>query len=154
MHSRRPSWLSLVRGVAWVGAAGSLVGCSSSSSSPSAAPTFTDVYQQILGPQCGAGCHMPGASGVTQGMLDLSSQTTAYNALFEVAAAGSACAGKGTRVIPGNVDQSVLAEKIDPKLFPNLDCGGLMPLGGATLSQSDIDEVESWIAAGAKNDTD
>ncbi|HXX70212.1 MAG TPA: hypothetical protein VEK07_23735 [Polyangiaceae bacterium] len=154
MDSRRPSWPSLVRHLAWIGAAWGLGGCSGSSSSSSAPATFTEVYEQVLGPQCGQMCHMPNGSGVTLGMLDLSTQTTAFNALVEVAAAGSACAGKNVvRVIPGNVDQSLLAEKIDPKLFQSMNvCGSPMPLDENALPQTQIDEVESWIAAGAKND--
>lgn len=171
MHSARLPLLPLVGGLGWLAVVGALAACggststagtsstssestsssTGSSSSSSAPATFTEVYQQVLGPQCGVGCHRPNENGVTLGMLDMSSQATAYSNLFEVAAAGSACAGKGTRVIAGNADQSVLAEKIDPKLFPSLDCGSPMPLDANPLPQSQIDEVESWIAAGAMN---
>jgi hypothetical protein len=180
MHFLRPSMLALVGGLGWIGAVSfastSVVGCSggsgesngngsdsgsessssqsgSSSSSSGSAPTFTQVYADILGPQCGAVCHLAGGPGVTIGMLDMSTQTNAFNNLVEVNAMGApnGCAGKGVRVVPGHPDESILAEKVDPTLFSSLNCGVLMPQGGATLPESQIMEIENWITAGAPN---
>lgn len=180
MHFPRPTLLAFVRGFRCIGIVGfvsaSLVACSSSSSSPSSngtengtenstgtatsgssssgpAATFTQVYNDVLGPSCGTVCHMPGGVGVQTGLLDMSSKATAYTMLFEVSAMGTpnGCAGKGVRVVPGNVDSSVLAEKVDPKLFPALNCGAIMPLDEPNLPQNQITEIESWIAAGAMN---
>jgi len=172
MHFPRPSLLVLVAGIGWTAAglaSASLGACSGSSgnstagdtsgssstsgSTSSGAPTFTEVYTSILGPTCGDACHQPGAAGVEIGFLDMSSKSTAYQNLYNVAAMGTpdGCLGKGTRVVPGNVDESVLAEKIDPALFPSLNCGAIMPQGESNLPESQIEEVESWIAAGALN---
>jgi hypothetical protein len=52
-------------------------------------PTFTNVYSSIIGARC-VGCHKPGSSGVTTGMLDMSSQATAYANLVGVASDGGA----------------------------------------------------------------
>lgn len=169
MHFLRPSVLTLVGGLGWIGAmslaSANMAGCSSStgesngnsnssgsesSSSSSGTPaTFTEIYDNILQPTCAvSGCHVPGGIGVTTGNLDMSSKSTAYTKLFEVAASGSGCSGKGTRVVPNQPDESVLAWKVDPALMSML-CGSAMPLDGTPLTQTQIDQIESWIMAGA-----
>jgi hypothetical protein len=180
MHFLRPSLIAFVGGLG-IGAVGiasaSLVGCSSSSgesngngsssssessastsgsTSSSSQVTFTQVYGDVLGMQCGPVCHYPGGPGVVTGKLDMSTQAVAYQNLVgdgggvEAMGAPDGCAGDGIRVVPGKPDASVLAEKVDPKLFPSLGCGQMMPLGGS-LPQSQIVEIESWIMAGALN---
>src|SRR5579863_9153830 len=59
--------------------------------------TWTQVYADIIGPTCST-CHNPTGSGGALGKLNMSSADTAYTDLVNVAAAGSACGGKGTRV--------------------------------------------------------
>ena len=55
-------------------------------------PTFTNVYANVIGARC-TGCHRPGGSGVNVGMLDMSTQATAYANLVGVTSAGT---GAGT----------------------------------------------------------
>jgi len=55
-------------------------------------PTFTNVYANVIGVRC-TGCHRPGGSGVTVGMLDMSTQAAAYTNLVGVTSAG---VGAGT----------------------------------------------------------
>jgi hypothetical protein len=130
-----------------------LLACSGSNSgSPGGtdggAPTFTEVYTQVISQKCLA-CHVPGQIGVSEGMLDMSTQANAYTNLFEAAAAGSACAGQGTRVIAGQPATSLLFEKVSMATPP---CGQRMPLSMPALPQSEINEIQDWIAAGAHND--
>jgi hypothetical protein len=145
--------------IALATAGAALAGCSSSDNTPSgssssstsngsaAVPTFTEVYTQIISVNC-LGCHVPGQIGVTHGMLDMSSQSTAYTDLVGVMAAGSACSGMGTRVVAGDPTTSLLYEKVSG----TQPCGSRMPLDGNPLSTSDIAEIHDWIAGGALDD--
>ncbi len=110
--------------------------------------TWTQVYADIIGPTC-SGCHNPAGNGGALGKLNMSSPDTAYTDLVSVAAAGSACAGKGTRVTPGNAATSIMYLKVSPT--DASPCGYKMPLGGAPLPQAQVDEIASWINAGAMN---
>jgi hypothetical protein len=170
MHFPRPSLLASVRGLGSIGvatmAATIVVACSSSSSpsntssnEDSGTPvTFTEIYTDIISQICVA-CHIPGGTGVTVGMLDMSTQALAYANLVgedggagvEAAGTPNGCVGKGLRVVPGNFHESILAEKVDPTLFSSLNCGLLMPQGGQ-LTSAQIQSIESWISEGAKND--
>jgi hypothetical protein len=139
-------------------AAGGAVACSSSSGGSAAstsgdgaaAPTFTQVYADVLGPSCGMVCHNPSGVGVTQGKLDMSTQAAAFMNL-KMAAQGAACASSGMqRVTPGNADKSLVYLKVS--LDDPTPCGGHMPLQLPNLPQDKTDEIENWINAGAKND--
>ena len=110
--------------------------------------TWTQVYADIIGPTCST-CHNPAGSGGALGKLNMSSADTAYTDLVNVAAAGSACGGKGTRVTPGNAATSIMYLKVSPT--DASPCGVKMPFGGAPLAQSLVDEIASWINAGAMN---
>jgi hypothetical protein len=117
---------------------------------PEAGPssTFTMVYTDIISPIC-VTCHNPQGIGVTSGMLDMSSKATAFSDLVGVAAMGSGCSGKGTRVVAGNAATSILFEKVDPN--QGAPCGSKMPLGGTPLTDAQASEIESWINGGAMN---
>lgn len=52
-------------------------------------------------------------------------------------------------IVPGHPEQSMLVEQILPKG----DKKPAMPKGKEPLSTADIDTIQKWIAAGAKNDT-
>jgi hypothetical protein len=110
--------------------------------------TWTEVYTGIIQPTC-SGCHNPGGLGGTSGKLDMSSQDTAYANLVNAPASGSACAGKGTRVTPSNAATSIMYQKVSPA--DPAPCGSKMPFGGAALPQDEVDEIASWINAGAMN---
>jgi hypothetical protein len=134
-----------------LGAAALGLGCGSSSaagSSPDTAPTFTDVYNDIISPICST-CHTP--KGIAP-FLDMSSQASAYSNLVGVKADGPACGKSGaTRVVASNAKESLMFEKVSEDPPP---CGKQMPLGcsGADcLSASLQQEIENWINAGALN---
>ena len=55
------------------------------------------------------------------------------------------------RVVPSLPDSSYLVHKVQGTQATVGGLGGQMPLGGAPLSQSQINLIRAWIAAGAKN---
>jgi hypothetical protein len=123
-----------------------LLACSSSS----APPTFTTVYTTTITNKCSP-CHTTaGGAGVMFGMLDMTTQANAYANLVNKPAAGVQCGGKGTRVVPGNANQSIMYLKVS--LDDPSPCGNKMPDNLAPLAQSEADGIEAWINAGAKND--
>jgi len=114
-----------------------------------AAPTFTQIYNNIIVQRC-TPCHTTaGGIGVTMGHLDMTSQAAAFANLVGVAAAGVACAGHGTRVTPGNQETSIMYLKIS--LDDPAPCGSKMPLGLPALSKDEADAIENWIKSGAPN---
>jgi hypothetical protein len=148
-----PSAFIIAIGIASASAA--LVGCSSPNSGPSpgateneagvTTPTFTEVYTQVIAVNC-LTCHVPGQIGVTEGMLDMSTQALAFQDLVGVAAAGSACGGTGeTRVVPSEPTMSLLYQKVSG----TETCGTRMPQNSAPLQQTSINEIHDWIAGGA-----
>jgi hypothetical protein len=132
-------------------------------------PTFTNVYADVIAPRC-VSCHQPGKSGVNTGMLDMSTQATAYGSLVGVPAAGTGAGASGVtctslgvgaedggspllRVAPGSASSSLLYEKVNARVVGiNPPCGSGMPLTGAALTQAQVDLIGDWIGAGATND--
>jgi len=122
----------------------------------SASVSFSDVYA-IIESRC-LPCHTNGG-GVTNGMLNMSSQTDAYTNLVGssgagVAAAGTACGTSGElRVDPGSASESLLWQKVNSKLAGTAaPCGNPMPPGSAAaLTQEQVDTIAAWIEAGAPN---
>jgi hypothetical protein len=127
-------------------------------------PTFTNVYATVIGQRC-IGCHRPGGSGVTVGMLDMSTQAAAYVNLVGVNAQGIGAGASGmtcasvmpalVRVAPGDAGSSLLFNKLHSKLAgTSPPCGSPMPLPAAALSltQAEVDLISAWITAGAQND--
>jgi hypothetical protein len=103
--------------------------------------TWTEVYA-VISSRCML-CH---SGGMPSGGLNMSSKPLAYQNLVGVAAAGSSCAGMGTRVVASDPDGSLLFRKVS-EMMPG--CGGRMPLGGPYLSSANVTLIRDWIAAGA-----
>jgi hypothetical protein len=110
-----------------------------------AAMTFTQLYTSVIMPVCST-CHSGTNAGKVMGMLDMSTKAMAFTNLVGVAGAGSACAGKGTRVVAGKSAMSLLWEKLQP----TVPCGMRMPRTG-TITPLQIAQVAAWIDAGALN---
>jgi len=109
------------------------------------AATLSQIQQTVFSPRC-AGCHNgsqpPG--GALPGSLDLRAGSS-FASLVAVASLEQPALA---RVAPGAPDLSYLIRKLEGA--PGIS-GSRMPLGGPFLDQAAIDEVKSWIAAGAAN---
>ncbi|NOZ06249.1 MAG: hypothetical protein GXP41_07860 [Chloroflexi bacterium] len=101
-----------------------------------AATSFSADVFPLLQARCAGQCHNPQAAAAMGGW-----DATTYDALMGT--------GKHAPVVqPGDPAGSLLLQKVrgtQPE-------GVRMPLGGAPLSEAEIRTIESWIAAGAKND--
>jgi len=110
-------------------------------------PTWSSIYELVIGPSCGESCHGPGpASQIMQSQLDLSDAATAYAALVGEEAKGDACAGMGTLVVASDPDSSLLIDKI-ASMTPS--CGDPMPVVPPLLPDSSVEPIRQWIADGA-----
>jgi hypothetical protein len=86
--------------------------------------------------------------GYTMGMLDMSSEATAYTNLVGVAAMAAVCTGKGMRVVAGDSAMSILYTKVAAANVPT--CGPKMPATGAKLTAMQVAMIKAWIDGGAK----
>jgi CHRD domain/Bacterial Ig domain len=119
---------------------------------PSAAPpppppptgaTLTQLQTAIFSPIC-AVCHN-GSGSALPGSMNLSSAAASFAALVSVPSVEQ---GSVLRVAPNDPDASYLVRKLEGAAGIS---GARMPLGGPFLDQATIDQVRSWIAAGAQN---
>lgn len=94
------------------------------STDAASAPTFTEIYTNILRPYCaGSTCHDPGsAKGI-----GFASRSSAYTAVR-------------ARVKPGNGAGSSFFKTVD---------SGSMPRGAPKLSPQNLAKIQGWIDAGA-----
>jgi hypothetical protein len=125
--------------------------CSSpTTTSPSLAPTFTNVYAQIFPVETKAQCsfcHSLPPNAKSNGSLSTGTdKASAYKALVGPATT-TACSATKPYVVAGNADESLLFLKLTSP-----PCGGRMPLGGDALTADQLDLVRRWIAAGAQDD--
>jgi CHRD domain/Bacterial Ig domain len=110
---------------------------------PTAAATLTQLQSSIFTPICST-CHS-GVGGSLPGSMNLTSASASFAALVNVASAEQASV---LRVAPSNPDASYLVQKLEGAAGI---AGARMPLGGPFLAQTTIDQVRSWISAGAQN---
>jgi len=109
------------------------------------APTLTQLQSSIFTPIC-SGCHngTPGAGNGLPGIQDLRAGST-FAALVDVSSIEKPAL---KRVNPGDAANSYIIQKLE-------GAAGIsparMPLGGPYLDQATIDQVKSWINAGALN---
>jgi hypothetical protein len=139
-----------------------LTGCSSDSSGDDAAGAgsagnaapaakFSEIYSMMFpmatNARCDA-CHSMPANDVANGNLEMGkTPVSAYMALVGQTSKSSRCMSK-TLVVPGQPEMSLLYQKLSAAP----PCGSRMPLGGAAFSDTQLEMIRSWIAAGAKND--
>ena len=101
-------------------------GATGSGGTGGAAPTFTQIYTQILVVYCaGSQCHDPGS----QKGVAFSTQSGAYSSIKSL-------------VTPGNGANSSFYKTVN---------SGSMPPGGPKLSAANLALIEAWINAGALN---
>jgi len=103
-------------------------------------PSFaTDVFQVLTRNGCTAGgCHGGGQGGLTM--------TSATNGYAHLVGVPSTETGE-LRVLAGNADDSYLVKKLEGRAA----VGARMPLGGAPLTATDLQNIKNWINRGAKN---
>jgi uncharacterized protein (TIGR03118 family) len=104
------------------------------------APTLATLQSTIFGPICST-CHTGGGASLPSSM-NLSSQAATAAALIGV---NSQEAPALKRVMAGDANNSYVVQKVEGTAA----VGGRMPLGGAPLSQANIDGIRAWIQAGA-----
>jgi len=106
---------------------------------------FERDIQPIFTANCAlSGCHAGTSPQQGQNLSD----GLAYQSIVNVPA--NERAGL-MRVLPSQPDSSYLVHKVQGTQASVGGSGGQMPLGGTPLSQSQIDLIRAWIAAGAKN---
>jgi mono/diheme cytochrome c family protein len=104
------------------------------------AVSLATLQANLFGPVC-SGCHS-GVGAALPGSMNLTSQASTAAALINVT---SLEVPSLKRVLPGDPANSYVVHKISG----TQTVGGRMPLGGAALSQQQIDDVKAWIQAGA-----
>jgi hypothetical protein len=106
---------------------------------------FERDIQPIFSANCAlSGCH----AGTSPQQGQNLSEGLAYQNIVNIPA--NERAGM-MRVTPSLPDSSYLVHKVQGTQATVGGSGGQMPLGGAPLSQSQINLIRAWIAAGAKN---
>jgi hypothetical protein len=115
------------------------------------AAKFSDMYAMMFPrdtkPQCN-NCHGRPPDETGNGKLDMGTDpAAAYAAIVGQKSPGTKCSS-GVLVVPGDPGSSLFLQK----LSPNPPCGDRMPLGGAPLSDAQLQMIRGWIAAGAQND--
>jgi hypothetical protein len=123
------------------GSTGQAGGGGAAGGSTAAAVSFSDIYTGILATGCS--CHNGGAGG-----LDLATRNIAYANLVGVPS--SSCLGE-QRVVPGDAEASVLFHALAHTALGLCDVP-TMPRSGAQLSAAQIDQLQAWITAGARDD--
>jgi hypothetical protein len=120
-------------------------------SAPITGAHFSQIYPVIFPTSTIARCnfcHSMPASEASNGKLSVGMDAQAAHAsLVGRSSASSRCMGKPL-VTPGHPETSLLLQK----LGPTPPCGSRMPVGGAALSDAQMELIRSWIAAGALND--
>jgi uncharacterized protein (TIGR03118 family) len=109
-----------------------------------AASTLTQLQATVFGPIC-SGCHN-GVGSSLPGVQNLTSAAATYKALVNVASIEQPTL---LRVKPGDPTDSYVIHKLEGAAGIT---GARMPFGGPYLSQATMDEIESWISAGAADD--
>ena len=135
-------------------------GCGSGA--PPSANSFTEVYTRTIQPTCSSVyCHYNGAS-IRFSALDMSSKVRAYWSLVGQPCMGPNCYKQGTRVVPGDPENSVMYQKLSPA--PTLKCGSQMPadtqkmlingypeFSGPALPADQMQLIHDWIQEGAQD---
>jgi uncharacterized protein (TIGR03118 family) len=107
------------------------------------AATLTELQAQVFGPIC-SGCHN-GVGTSLPGVQNLTSAAATYASLVNVASIEQP---NLERVKPGDPTDSYVIHKLEGLAGIT---GARMPFGGPYLSTATMDQIESWIAAGAQN---
>jgi hypothetical protein len=122
------------------GGAAAVGGRAGTGGSAAGGVTFTQVYAVL---KSGCSCHVT----MNAASMSFSDKMTAYNALVGVDA--DVCKGE-KRVVAGDAASSVLAHAVD---HTNLGSCTVTPMPpGGMLTAAQVEQIKSWIQAGAMND--
>lgn len=108
---------------------------------PPAATTLAELQANVFGPIC-SGCHT-GVGASLPGSMNLSSTSASFQSLVGVPSEQQSSL---LRVSPGDSANSYLIHKVTGA--PTIT-GARMPFGGTPLDDATIDQIRSWIDAGA-----
>ncbi len=108
-----------------------------------AATTLTTIQANVFGPIC-SGCH----SGVGSALPGVQNLTTSANSFAALVGVNSIEQPTIKRVAAGDPTNSYLIQKLEGAAGIS---GVQMPKGGPPLDQATIDQIKSWITAGAAN---
>ena len=127
-----------VLGAAFTLCAAAVLSFGCGSTAPSSANSFTNVYEEVIQPQCSNDyCHYNGV-GIRFSALDLSSKVRAYWSLVGLPCMGPACSQSGVRVVPYQPNISVMYQK----LSPSPPCGIQMPADTTMYSTNGISDLK------------
>lgn len=108
--------------------------------------TFKSIYDTLLGGSCKA-CHIAGGPYASQTPLDFTSEQTSLATLVgKPASTTGKCSGRGTLVVAGSCQTSLLFQKLQPTPV----CGESMPFGGPPVAAATMTALCAWIDGGAK----
>ncbi len=107
--------------------------------------TLSFLQAKVFTPIC-SGCH--NGSVATSGALPASQNLTAGNTYANIVGVTSHELPSLMRVKPGDPANSYLVQKVEGAAGIS---GVRMPAGGTPLDQVTIDQIKSWVAAGAAN---
>jgi uncharacterized protein (TIGR03118 family) len=102
--------------------------------------TLAQLQANIFTPRC-SGCHN-GVGIVLPGVMNLTSAANSHASLVNVTSLQEPTI---KRVLPGNPNNSYIIQKLEG----TQTVGAQMPFGGPFLDQATIDQVRTWIQAGA-----
>ena len=156
--------LVLLSGVALASAAAlTMSGCGSSNSASPASnvavdPSFTSIYTNVLSQNC-ASCHQPGGSGTLNGAnLDFSSQSQAYNTIFDMVAGLSSSGCTSLHNVVASAPRSSYLLAVIDSSYNRAGFGaasGCQPIAshvsGGYASPAAQAAIVTWITNGAAN---
>jgi uncharacterized protein (TIGR03118 family) len=116
---------------------------SNTAPAPPPAATLGQLQTSIFTPRC-SGCHTGGGTQLP-GSMNLSSASATFASLVNVASEENPAL---KRVAPNDPANSYLIHKLTGT---DIGTTARMPFGGPFLDQATIDQVSSWISAGAQN---
>lgn len=127
--------------------------CTVPTEQPPQAATFSEVYAALFPANTPAkcdSCHSQPASLISNGGLHLGAdgdREAAYQVLLSGTSISKLCTGLAF-VVPGHPETSLFYSKVTA----TPPCGERMPLGGGALPANEVGMIQSWIAAGARDD--
>ncbi len=116
--------------------------------------SYSRIQSDVFEPKCNS-CHAAGKPFAVQSGLVLDAAVSYKNIINAAVKDPVAIAHAYKQIVPGNIDQSFLYQKLllwDPKQLQHF--GSPMPLGATSLSVGQLEFIKRWIMAGASETGD